>query len=106
MSSVAEAPSESWEELPAVTEPWPLVLSKYGRERQQPFERRVRAVALVLVDVVVLLARDLARLLVDDAAHDLHRRQLFLEEAVLLGARGALLAHQSEYSSCAWRVTL
>ena len=30
MSSVAEAPSESCDELPAVTVPWPLSLSKCG----------------------------------------------------------------------------
>ena len=30
MTSVAEAPSESWEELPAVTVPCPLSLSKTG----------------------------------------------------------------------------
>ncbi len=63
-------------------------------EREQALERGVGTVALVLVHVAVFLAGDLAGLLVHDAAHDLHRRDLFLEEAVLLGPRGALLAHQ------------
>src|SRR5215831_16746357 len=72
----------------------PAVLVEVGRQLEETFERRIGAVALVLVDVVVLLARDLARLLVDDAAHHLERRQLFLEEAFLLSARRALLARQ------------
>src|SRR5439155_654828 len=36
MSSVAEAPSESCEELPAVTVPWPLFGSKYGLSASSP----------------------------------------------------------------------
>ena len=36
MTSVALAPSESWEELPAVTEPWPLSLSKWGGSAMRP----------------------------------------------------------------------
>src|SRR6185503_13359000 len=51
----------------------------------------LRAVAFVLLDVVRLLTDDLA-LLVEDATRHVHRRELFLEEAFLLGARGALLA--------------
>src|SRR5262252_2907658 len=70
------------------------VLVEVGRQLEETLERGVSAVALVLVDVVILLARDLARLLVDDAAHHLERRQLFLEEAFLLPARRALLARQ------------
>jgi len=36
MTSVAEAPSESWDELPAVTVPWPLSLSKCGGSASRP----------------------------------------------------------------------
>jgi alkylation response protein AidB-like acyl-CoA dehydrogenase len=36
ISSVAEAPSESCDELPAVTEPWPLVGSKCGLSASRP----------------------------------------------------------------------
>src|SRR5215470_1390149 len=70
------------------------VLVEVGRQLEETLERGVSAVALVLVDVVILFARDLARLLVDDAAHHLERRQLFLEEAFLLRARRALLTRQ------------
>ncbi len=36
ITSVAEAPSESCEELPAVTVPLPLVLSKWGGRARSP----------------------------------------------------------------------
>src|SRR5207245_6883443 len=62
-----------------------------GRQREQAFERRVGAVALVLLDVVRLLAGLLTGLLVEDGPGDVHRRQLLLEEALLLRARRALL---------------
>src|SRR5258705_109156 len=69
------------------------ILVEVRRQLQEAFERRVRTIALVLLDVVRLLPDDRA-LLVEDAARDVHRRQLFLEEAFLLAARGALLAQE------------
>src|SRR5437899_3937865 len=36
INSVADAPSESWEELPAVTVPWPLFGSKCGFKASNP----------------------------------------------------------------------
>src|SRR2546426_10331546 len=60
-------------------------------QRQQALEGRVGPVTLVLVAGPLFLADDLARLLVEDAARDVHRRELLLEEALLLGPRGSLL---------------
>src|SRR5215831_663480 len=73
------------------------VLVEVRRQFEETLERGVGTVALVLVDVVVLLLHDLARLLVEDAPHDLQGRQLFLEEAFLLPARRALLARQGVF---------
>ena len=91
---MALAPSDICEALPAVTAALAAVGIEIRLERQQAFERRVGPVALVLGDRVLFLADDLAGLLVEDAARDLHRRQLFVEEALGLGPGRALLAGQ------------
>src|SRR5712691_4651764 len=71
------------------------LLVEVRRERQETLQRRVGAVTLVLVAVPLFLADDLARLLVEDAARDVHRCKLLLEEALPLGAGRPLLAEQS-----------
>src|SRR5262249_46387580 len=93
ITRVELAPSESCDELPAGAWAVAGVLVEVRRQLQEAFEGRVRAIALVLLDVVRLLTGDLA-LLVEDAARHVHRRQLFLEEAFLLSPRGALLAQE------------
>src|SRR6266849_6861742 len=70
------------------------VLVEVRWQFQEPLERRVGAITLVLLDVVRLLADHRARLLVEDAARDVHRRHLFLEESFLLGARRTLLTQE------------
>ena len=97
MSSVAEAPSESWEEFPAVTEPWPLLGSKCGLERQQSFERGVGTVALVAVTADFFGADYFAGLLVEHGFGDFHGSDFAGEETFLLGAGGALLADQGVF---------
>ena len=94
MTSVADAPSESCEELPAVTLPWPLVGSNTGGNFRQPVERRVGPVALVGRHRHVSSPIFVAGLLVEHGARDVDRRELVVEEAFGLCPRRPLLAEQ------------
>src|SRR5205807_765167 len=69
------------------------LLAGHGLERGEALERRVRPVALVLLEQRVLDAR-LARRLVDDHLLRRHRHDLGVEAPGLLAGGGALLAHQ------------
>ena len=82
MTSVADAPSDSCDELPAVTLPRPLAASNTGGSFAQAVERRVGPIALVAIDQRWLLADLLAGLLVEDRACHLDRRELAVEEAL------------------------
>ena len=79
---------------PAVTVPWPLFGSKYGLSARSPSSVVSGRLHSSVSHSVLFLANDLAGLLVENAARHLHRREFFLEEAFLLGARRALLARQ------------
>ena len=61
MSSVAEAPSESCEALPAVTVPWPLFGSKYGFSASKPSSVVSGRLHSSLSQQVLFLADDLRR---------------------------------------------
>jgi hypothetical protein len=90
ISTTAAAPSESCEALPAVMKlPGPLTGSSLAR----PSSRGVGAIALVAIDHVVDDAFFL-RLLVDHLHLGLHRDDLVLELAGLLGGRHAALRFQ------------
>ena len=90
ISTTAAAPSESWLALPAVTNlPSPL----HGLQLGEAFQRRVGTVALVAVDRVVD-DRLFLGLLVDDLHLGLHRDDLVLELAGLLGGGHAALRLQ------------
>src|ERR1700676_3690249 len=90
--SVADAPSESCEELPGVTEPAPLVLSKYGFSADRPSKRCISAIAFVAIAEMLLLANCFTRLLVENGASDLHGRDLAFEESFRLRSGGSSLA--------------
>ena len=94
ISSVAEAPSESCDELPAVTEPWPLVGSKCGLSASRPSSVVSGRLHSSLSATDFFLADHLIRLLVQHGLGHLDGRNLFVEKAFLLGAGGALLAEQ------------
>ena len=68
ISSATDAPSESCDELPAVTVPWPLFGSKYGLSDRSPsivVSGRLHSSVSI---GVLFLADDLAGLLVENAA--------------------------------------
>ena len=90
---MADAPSESCDELPAVTLPCRCRV-EHRRQLLQAFERGVGTVAFVAIDARLLLADFLAGLLVEHGARHFDRRDLAGEEAVLLRARDALLADE------------
>ena len=91
MTSVADAPSDSCDEFPAVTLPWPLAVSNTGGSLREALQGRVGTIALVAIDVRLLFANSFAALLVQHGAPHLHRRDLGGEEPFPLGARRPLL---------------
>ena len=94
ISTQAEAPSESWEALPAVMKRpcftrWPSVST--GLSAAKPSERRVGPVALVLGERDLLVGDLAGRLVLHRHARG-HRHDLGVEAAGLLRRGGALLA--------------
>ena len=92
MSRTAQAPSESCEELPAVTLPSPLEGSKYGFSAASPSKRRIGAVTFVVLAPMNLLADYFARFLINNAADHFNRRDFFLMKTFGLRPGGPLLA--------------
>ncbi len=84
MTSVADAPSDSCDELPAVTMPWPLFVSNTGGSFFSPSSVVSARLHSSRSTCAVFLADLLAGLLVENRARDVHRRELAGEEAVLL----------------------
>ena len=77
-----------------MTEPCPLLGSKWGLSASNAFERGVGTVALVAIAADFFGADYCAGLLVEHRFGDFHGRDFAGEEAFLLGAGGALLADQ------------
>ena len=93
ISSVADAPSESCDELPAVTVPFAAGLVEVRLQREQAFERGVRAIAFVAVAQMLLPCRSSSPVFLSRMARvTFMRRDLILEKALGLRPRGALLA--------------
>ena len=91
---MAEAPSESCEEFPAVTDALAAVGIEVRLQREQAFERGVGAVALVAVAADFFGADFFAGFLIEHRFGDFHGSDFAGEETFLLGAGGALLADQ------------
>ena len=84
ITSVADAPSDSCDELPAVTEPCPLVVSNAGGSFASPSSVVSARLHSSRSTVTVFLADRSPVFLSSTARRTVHRRDLAGEEAVLL----------------------
>ncbi len=97
MTSVADAPSDSCDEFPAVTLPRPVEVSKTGRNFRRPSSVVSARLHSSRSSHAFFLSDLLSGRLVQHGASDAHGSNLAAEEAFVLRSRDALLTDECEF---------